>query len=98
ERLRRIFHQGLDNVAGFVLPIEKTNNRWRTGPWFLRDERCYLIPGDSPLGYRLPLDSQPWVADAEFQWVHPPDPTQSFSPLPPYQRLRFAQGADESRW
>jgi hypothetical protein len=26
--------------------------------------RCYLIPGDSPIGYRLPLDSQPWAARA----------------------------------
>ena len=29
---------------------------WATGRWFLRDERLYLIPGDSPMGLRLPLD------------------------------------------
>ena len=41
---------------------ERRGARWRTGPWFLRDERMYLIPGDSPMGYRLPLDSLPWAA------------------------------------
>jgi uncharacterized protein (DUF2126 family) len=35
---------------------------WITGPWFLRDERLYLMPGDSPMGYRLPLDSLPWAS------------------------------------
>ena len=35
--------------------------RWITGPWFFRDERLYLMPGDSPMGYRLPLDLLPWV-------------------------------------
>ncbi len=49
--------------------------RWRTGRWFLRGERCYLIPGDSPMGYRLPLDSLPWVeAASDYPHVHPPDP------------------------
>src|SRR5204863_4933930 len=103
DRLRKVFSQGLDRVVGHVLPVMRNpkrdaSPRWRSGPWYLRDDRCYLIPGDSPLGYRLPLDSQPWVAPADYPWVHEPDPTQQFSQLPPYQRLRYAQGADESRW
>ena len=36
--------------------------RWRSGPWFFRSEHMFLIPGDSPMGYRLPLDCLPWVA------------------------------------
>src|SRR5258706_3779735 len=94
DRLRNVFTQGLDSVVGHVLPVgfnESTRAgapRWKTGSWFLR-ERCYLIPGDSAMGYRLPLDSLPWVAAADFPWVHPPDPTQGVPPLPPYQRLRF---------
>jgi len=41
------------------------------------------------MGYRLPLDSQPWAAAGDMPWVHPPDQTQPFAPLPSYQRLRF---------
>ncbi|HLZ98541.1 MAG TPA: transglutaminase family protein, partial [Steroidobacteraceae bacterium] len=63
ERLAKVFEQGLDAVVGHVLPVARTpdGGRWQTGPWFLRSERCYLIPGDSPIGYRLPLDSQAWT-------------------------------------
>jgi uncharacterized protein (DUF2126 family) len=92
ERLRRVFSQRLDAVIGHVLPVAKPapGASWQTGSWFLRDERCYLIPGDSPLGYRLPLDSQPWVEATEYPWVHPPDPSQQFPPLPAYRLLQQA--------
>jgi uncharacterized protein (DUF2126 family) len=93
DRIRKVFSQGLEKVVGHVFPIARSPNggaRWQTGPWFLRSERCYLVPGDSPLGYRLPLDSQPWASDTDLPWIHAPDPTQPFAPLPPYRRLRYA--------
>ena len=51
------------------------------GPGSCVTQRCYLIPGDSPMGYRLPLDSQPWVTRSEYPYVHAPDPMQGFPPL-----------------
>jgi uncharacterized protein (DUF2126 family) len=100
KRLRKVFEQGLDKVVGHVLPVARNEAarddaaaakgglpRWRTGSWFFRDERCYLVPGDSAMGYRLPLDSQPWAKDSDLPWIHPPDQTQPFAPLPPYQRV-----------
>ncbi|HEY4065958.1 MAG TPA: transglutaminase family protein, partial [Burkholderiaceae bacterium] len=96
DRIRKIFTQGLDKVVGHVLPVGRNPHgkpRWQSGPWFLRAERCYLIPGDSAMGYRLPLDSQPWAKDTDLPWVYPPDQTQPFVPLPAYRRLRFENNA-----
>ena len=101
DRIRKIFTQGLDKVVGHVFPVARNPRgtpRWQTGPWFLRSERCYLIPGDSALGYRLPLDSQPWAAATDLPWIYPPDQSQNFKPLPPYRRLRYADNAAEGGW
>ena len=38
--------------------------RWQSSPWHFRGGHCYLVPGDSPLGLRLPLDAMPWVDPA----------------------------------
>src|SRR5262249_12247325 len=48
ERLMRVFTQGLQKVVGYALPVARDaeTSGWRTGPWFLRAERCYLTPGD----------------------------------------------------
>jgi uncharacterized protein (DUF2126 family)/transglutaminase-like putative cysteine protease len=82
KRLRRLFERGLDKKTGWVLPLRKYDGTWRSGGWFLRDETLYLIPGDSPMGLRLPLDSLPWVAENEYPWVHPPDPMTPLFQLP----------------
>ena len=89
-RLARIFEQGLDAAVGHVFPVmrDAKGTRWQSGSWFLRGERCYLTHGDSPLGYRLPLDSMPWLKAADYPYVHPPDPMQPFPPLAPHAEIR----------
>jgi uncharacterized protein (DUF2126 family)/transglutaminase-like putative cysteine protease len=86
-RLRRVFEQKLDSVIGYVLPLQAADKplegpRWQTGPWFLRDGRLYLIPGDSPMGYRLPLDTLPWVSKAEYPYLVEQDPMAERGVLP----------------
>lgn len=84
-RLKRVFTQKLDSVIGYVLPIEGNQGQsyfdtnWKTGPWFYREDRLYLLPGDSPMGYRLPLDSLPWTNKADYPYLIEQDP---FAPRP----------------
>ena len=83
-RLARVFNQGLKKIVGYVLPIRRRRGDrpgWISGPWFLRTEHLFLIPGDSPIGLRLPLDSLPWVARSDYPGVHPPDPMEELPPL-----------------
>lgn len=98
ERIARIFQQGLNSVVGYALPIKRVIGGWISGSWFLRDDdTLWLIPGDSPMGLRLPLDSIPWVAEKEFPWLRQQDPSNPKLPeLPkefPY-RQRFVGRAD----
>ena len=93
SRLRRVFEQKLDAVVGYVLPLQAADAdepgpRWQTGPWFLRDERMYLMPGDSPMGYRLPLDSLPWVSKADYPYMIEQDPYIVRGDLPQAATLR----------
>ncbi len=91
-RLAKVFEKGLDAVTGYVLPLRTVWNgsgvsRWQSGPWFLRQERMYLIPGDSPMGFRLPLDSLPWVAPSDLETDHERDPHAEREELPAYREL-----------
>jgi uncharacterized protein (DUF2126 family)/transglutaminase-like putative cysteine protease len=87
-RLRRVFDQGLSSPIGYALPIRRdppkgrSNAKWASSPWFLRDERMHLVPGDSPMGYRLPLDSLPWSAPDDRPSTEEQDPFAPRSPLP----------------
>ena len=100
-RLRRVFEQKLDTVVGYVLPVKVAESavpgtpQWKTGPWFFRDERMYLMPGDSPMGLRLPLDSLPWVSEGDYPYLVEQDPSAPRGNLPAHRALvnRYVPGA-----
>ncbi len=83
ERIRRVFEHGLDAPVGMVLPLQRRSGpEWQTGLWMLRGQHLFLLPGDSPVGLRLPLPSLPWVAPSEAPEIHPPDPMVKRGRLP----------------
>lgn len=67
KRLARIFDQGLDRIVGYVLPLRwwgpGEEGGWTSGKWTFREGRLFLLPGDSPMGLRLPLDALPHVPE-----------------------------------
>jgi uncharacterized protein (DUF2126 family) len=77
-RLKRVFDQGLKQVVGYLLPLARSEAlagpRWVSGPWKVRDDRLHLLPGDSPMGWRLPLDALPWVRKADYPFMIEQDP------------------------
>ena len=97
-RLRRVFEQKLDAVVGYVLPIKVNDGPvektpvWTSGPWFLRDERMYLMPGDSPMGLRLPLDSLPWVKESDYPFLVEQDPSAPRPSLPSHGAMASNYG------
>jgi uncharacterized protein (DUF2126 family)/transglutaminase-like putative cysteine protease len=89
-RIARVFSQGLNNPTGYVLPVQAWNTRasgrgWVSEKWHTRRGRIYLVPGDSPVGYRLPLDSLPHIAPSRYPYINPLDPTIERSPLPDFE-------------
>ncbi|MCW3474259.1 transglutaminase family protein [Limobrevibacterium gyesilva] len=102
-RMVRIFDQGLASPVGSVLPLRRVIDggarRWQTDKWFFRSNTLFLIPGDSPIGLRLPLDSLPWADPDTVEPQFEADPFAVPAPLPPQavlRRLREARPPESS--
>ncbi|MCA0320693.1 MAG: transglutaminase family protein [Proteobacteria bacterium] len=91
-RIARVFERGLTQPSGFVLPVQRWNaepakRNWMTEKWKLRREKLFLVPGDSPVGYRLPLASLPYVPPAAYPYVVGADPGTVPAELPDPQDI-----------
>ncbi|MEM9643799.1 MAG: transglutaminase family protein, partial [Planctomycetota bacterium] len=83
----RTFTRGLSQPVGYTLPLRRAwwqaQPGWIGGRWPVRGENVFLIPGDSPIGLRLPLESLPVASHASNQFhASPFDPTANRGSLP----------------
>ncbi|MCK6684546.1 MAG: transglutaminase family protein [Thermoanaerobaculia bacterium] len=92
RRLAKVLNRGLRAEAGYVLPLVREGDGWRSEHWTFRRRHLFLIPGESPIGLRLPLGSlgpgfipEPPEAESE-----PPDPRRE---LPRAERKRRLEAA-----
>ncbi|MDR3699914.1 MAG: transglutaminase family protein [Candidatus Sulfopaludibacter sp.] len=87
SRVAQVFEQGLGQPVGCVLPLRPVTTGsgepgWTSQPWFLASKEMFLVPGDSAMGYRLPLESLPWTKPEDVLYSYDPDPFTKRTRLP----------------
>lgn len=67
--LAEVLDRGLADPVGYVLPIgwDPVQQDWQSSHWSFRRKELYLVPGNSPIGLRLPLKALPETIDTPAQ-------------------------------
>jgi uncharacterized protein (DUF2126 family)/transglutaminase-like putative cysteine protease len=80
-RMVRAFARGLGTPAGYVLPLRHHDGTWMSEAWETRREQLFLLPGDLPVGSRLPLAALPRVEPGDYPIIVQSDPMEAAPPL-----------------
>ncbi|MGU3495990.1 DUF2126 domain-containing protein [Xanthobacteraceae bacterium A53D] len=85
--MARAFAQGLGKPSGYVLPLSHVagpdgGTGWLSERWNFRRGHLFLVPGDSPIGFRIPLNGLAWLAPTIYPHTMPADPLELREPLP----------------
>jgi uncharacterized protein (DUF2126 family)/transglutaminase-like putative cysteine protease len=84
-RLLKLFDGQIGEPKAFVLPLQRWTTQakpgWLSEIWRTRRERLFLVPGDSPAGFRLPLQSLPSLEPTSYPYLGPADPFAKRDPL-----------------
>ncbi len=99
KRLARVFEQGITSPVGQVLPLQyrwwEPTPHWQSGPWVVRSDEMFLLPGDSPMGYRLPIQSLLYEGVETYpKNFFEADPLATYARLPQYESLRNRYAQD----
>ena len=98
-RIARVFDRGLTEPAGYILPVQRWQGRgprgWQSELWKTRREKLFLVPGDSPVGFRLPLETLPHIGASNYPYIYPSDPSLTREPLPDPREQRAERRATE---
>ena len=70
--------ESLGEPIGYALPLRwnRVDDTWESCAWNFKDKRMFLIPGDSPIGLRLPLESIQWIPPEQRDETYERDPLE----------------------